>query len=885
MQNSSSNLRTPTIRSEAPRIPDHDLLRCIGRGSYGEVWLARSLTGSLRAIKIVRREDFELDRTFEREFEGIMRFEPISRDHPGLVHILHVGRNDEEGFYYYVMELGDDRETGSRVDPGDYEARTMGTDRTMKKRLPVQDCVQHGIVLADALAHLHEHGLTHRDIKPSNIIFVNGKPKLADIGLVAAEGQMTFVGTEGFVPPEGPGTASADIYSLGMVLYELSTGNDRLQFPELPNEPGNPAHRPMRRALNDVVCKACAPIPKKRFATARLMAEALRAAWRAKNGQRNWVRRLVTLPILSGIIAFALVTWRHGGAMPWPPGKFRGAPAGFLLTGSVTLESDPVGVDVIFDGHQLGRTPITVDKIPAGSAIFTLRKNRYRDATVSVSGVSPGGTVKAEHTVMEFYDPPRIGAPWENSLGMPFEPRQTDHISRNPVSLGQFREIVPDVMYADVVTESNAEGQLIPMVRVPFKIAVRFCDRLAARDLKEGYFPPEGYCYRAQVYQAKAGPDSDPEQKDFVCFRIIAEKMGSLSIDSNPQEAAIFDGETRLEVTPFVMPVHRTGPITLVLKKEGYKDKKVEGVVKAGEPLAINVDLERSLMPMPRADWQNSLGMQFKPVEDLRFSIWETRVQDYAGFATETKRNPGIVDADKNGQSDIGQMPAHPAVNLTRADANAFCQWLTAKERKESYLPPSLEYRLPTDAEWTLAAGIINDEALSSPAARQNRLAGLYPWDPDDQYPPPGSEPFFGSEEPKPPVANLGDLTALAAKTLSSLTEVQIAEMKAKGYKYKDGFAYAAPVGQFPTSEKFHNLYDLSGNVWEIVSDDYGDNPLKPDPSKAKFVVCRGASWAEPVTQDKQWFYTHFRRAVPPGQEADAKTGFRVVLAPVKTAQ
>jgi hypothetical protein len=548
LQNSSSSPVAP-VHAEPPRIPDHEVLRCIGKGSYGEVWLSRSLTGSLRAIKVVRREDFELDRTFEREFEGIMRFEPISRDHPGLVHILHVGRNDEEGFYYYVMELGDDRETGSRVEPGDYEARTMGTDRTMKKRLSVQECVHHGIVLADALAHLHEHGLTHRDIKPSNIIFVNGKPKLADIGLVAAEGQMTFVGTEGFVPPEGPGTASADIFSLGMVLYEMSTGNDRLQFPELPNDLGNISNRPMWRALNDVVCKACAPNPKKRFPTARLMADALRSAAKARKGRHRWVRKLVMLPVVSGIVAFALVTWRHGGTMPWPPGQFRGTETRFLpLTGSVKLTSDPEGVDVILDGRQLGRTPVTVDKIPAGSAIFTLRKNRYRDATVSVSGVSPAETVVAEHTVMEFYDPPRTGVPWENCLGIQFDSRQTDHISKHPVAPRHFRELVPGVMYILATDELGDDGQIIPMVRVPLASAYRFCDLLAARDVKEGYFP-EGYCYRPEVYQTKTPPDDD--KKDYICFRLIAEKTGSVSIDSDPQQAAIFEGETHLEVTPF----------------------------------------------------------------------------------------------------------------------------------------------------------------------------------------------------------------------------------------------------------------------------------------------------------------------------------------------
>ena len=61
-----------------------------------------------RAVKVVRREDFEFERTFEREFEGIQKYEKVSQDHSCLVDVLHVGRNNGENFYYYVMELADD---------------------------------------------------------------------------------------------------------------------------------------------------------------------------------------------------------------------------------------------------------------------------------------------------------------------------------------------------------------------------------------------------------------------------------------------------------------------------------------------------------------------------------------------------------------------------------------------------------------------------------------------------------------------------------------------------------------------------------------------------------------------------------------------------------
>ncbi len=103
-------------------------------------------------------------------------------------------------------------------------------------------------MLAEALDYLHARGLVHRDIKPSNIIFVDGAPKLADVGLVAQTGSArTFVGTEGYVPPEGPGTVQADVYSLGKCLYEMAMGKDRLAFPEPANRtrwsagPGVPA--------------------------------------------------------------------------------------------------------------------------------------------------------------------------------------------------------------------------------------------------------------------------------------------------------------------------------------------------------------------------------------------------------------------------------------------------------------------------------------------------------------------------------------------------------------------------------------------------------------------------------------------------------------------
>ena len=251
-------------------IPDHTLIRRVGKGSYGEVWLARNVLGVYRAVKIIQRSSFDDDRPFEREFAGMQRFEPVSRSHESQLNILQVGRGPD--CFYYAMELADDMGRGAAIDEASYSPRNLRSELLLHGRLPVAECVRLGLALTTALEHLHRHGLVHRDIKPSNIVFVNGIPKLADIGLVAlAESTMSFVGTEGYLPPEGPGTVQADLFSLGKVLYEISTGRDRQQFPELPTGISELPDRAALAEFNEVLLRACAPDVKQRYESAAEM--------------------------------------------------------------------------------------------------------------------------------------------------------------------------------------------------------------------------------------------------------------------------------------------------------------------------------------------------------------------------------------------------------------------------------------------------------------------------------------------------------------------------------------------------------------------------------------------------------------------------------------
>jgi WD40 repeat protein len=269
------------------QVPEHELIRRIGRGSYGEVWLARAMTGVYRAIKIVHRQTFDDSRPFDRELAGIHRFEPISRSHEGLIDVLQVGQNRDQGYFYYVMELGDDRQSGQHIDPDHYQPKNLARELAARGSLPFVECLHLGLSLSHALAHLHEHGLIHRDIKPSNIIFVNGVPKLADIGLVAdIKAAVSYVGTEGYIPPEGPGSPQSDVYSLGKVLYEISTGKDRHEYPQLPAQLGDLYDPAPLLELNEVIVKACQNDLRKRYATARDMHADLVALQNGKSVKR-----------------------------------------------------------------------------------------------------------------------------------------------------------------------------------------------------------------------------------------------------------------------------------------------------------------------------------------------------------------------------------------------------------------------------------------------------------------------------------------------------------------------------------------------------------------------------------------------------------------------
>lgn len=275
-------------------IPDYELQHKCGSGACGEVWIARNRAGAPVALKIVEKSE-----QVARELAGLRSYSRIT-DAPHLIRIFHIG--EAAGSLYYTMELADNLGSDTLYIPA-----TLTNLLARQKRLSPAETIELGQKLLQGLELLHRAGLIHRDIKPDNILYVNGEPKLSDVGLVRAVSQsLSLGGTLGFIPPERLKSGSSsrnnadDLYALGKVLYCCLTGNDVEDYPSFPPSLLSAEHS----RLNEVILTACSRNVSLRFRTAgefrRALTEGLTSRRRLWNKLFPWRYAGIGLLLLLG---------------------------------------------------------------------------------------------------------------------------------------------------------------------------------------------------------------------------------------------------------------------------------------------------------------------------------------------------------------------------------------------------------------------------------------------------------------------------------------------------------------------------------------------------------------------------------------------------------
>ncbi len=321
----------PASSHKTPWVPGYEILRELGKGGMGVVYLARQLDlNRLVALKMIRSGAHaaaeELQR-FLTEAEVIARLR-----HPHIIHIYQVGEHD--GLPYCALEF---------AEGGSLHQKLNGVP------MPAGPAAELMEVLAGAVHAAHEHGIVHRDLKPANILLTkDGTPKVTDFGLAkdiseeAGPSQTrtgTIMGTPSYMAPEqaqgkardvGP---SADVYALGAVLYDVLTGwppfqgetaLDTLQL-VLSKEPVPPTQLQPRvpRDLETICLKCLEKEPHRRYATAQDLADDLRRFLRHEpiearpvgslERARKWARRKPAAALALALAALLVVGLIAGG--------------------------------------------------------------------------------------------------------------------------------------------------------------------------------------------------------------------------------------------------------------------------------------------------------------------------------------------------------------------------------------------------------------------------------------------------------------------------------------------------------------------------------------------------------------------------------------------
>jgi len=366
----------------------YEIMGELGKGSMGVIYRAHDpQIDRVVALKVLRP-----DRVISEEF--VQRFlkeaKAIGRlSHPSIVTVYDIGR--DLGTIYIAMEFLE----GSSLD-----------GIIQKKRFNLEEIVDLGVKVAEALDYAHQLMIVHRDIKPGNIVLTpKGQPKITDFGIAHIEdpsaAQQTqageILGTPSYMSPEQvmgqPVDGRSDLYSLGVILYELSTGvrpfrgnNMAATFRSITQDaPVEPAKQDpsVSPALSELIMKSLNKISDKRFQTGKAMAEALKSCLKKEEPvalPQEPSKEKLKHRSLFLFIALVVITMAGGLIYYfWPkPPVPPPVPPPPIIQALLKVDSVPSGAQVFLNGASKGETPLKLE-LPMGDYKFRLSLHDYHD--------------------------------------------------------------------------------------------------------------------------------------------------------------------------------------------------------------------------------------------------------------------------------------------------------------------------------------------------------------------------------------------------------------------------------------------------------------------------------------------------------------------------
>jgi len=646
----------------AKKLPQFQILELLGRGGMGAVYKARQVQlDRIVALKILPPIDAlspDFVARFMREARALAKL-----NHPNIVAVHDFGETN--GVYFIVMEYVD----GANLRQLQHE-----------RRLSPAEALAIIPKICEALQYAHEEGLVHRDIKPENLLIdTKGRVKIADFGLAKMLRRepldMTLtlsgmsLGTMRYMAPEQmdkPETVDhrADIYSLGVVFYELLTGELPMGHFELPSQKAAVDAR-----LDQIVLHALERHPERRYQQAREV--------------QTDIESVTSTPRPAAAAPYAAGSSEPTGSAPAnetsaPPRRWQASPAARakffkyapIIAGAVAVLL--AGLSVL--SRKTPPPSIAARLVVTASTPVAAATARNAD----VRQVFPPATT-LEITGGKLVLQPDGGRQTSPSSETQVAGRlATEHPASSPA---------PVLMLGNIAFEEKSfrvTNILLGSGTTP-SLAVINGRAYSEGELLHGY---RGAPFQVRVQRI---------EKDNVVLQ-SHEKTLVVSLqlpEPNQNRGGI--GETKTGVRNAGPGEFATGSTT---------------------PPAPPVKSETPVT----APGANSLGQRFVPVGDVEFCIWQTRVKDFEQFAQATNlkstnwRSPGFQ-----------QGPENPVVNVTWLEAIAFCKWLTDKEHQEGVLPPDQFYRLPTDLEWSKAVGL-PEEPGKTPAERDMDIPDVYPW-------------------------------------------------------------------------------------------------------------------------------------------------------------